>query len=84
MRELPFWDKIKALFEPVLLFVMRSPWEGAHTTLFTLLDDSVPLHNGGYYSNCALTSSWNPQRYNETLAKELWTKSESILNKLGF
>ena len=50
---------------------------GAQTTIYCAVDDSVPSHNGGYFTNCELAkpSELSKNASDDELAKKLWDTS---------
>ena len=63
---------------PIFIWVMKTPWHGAQTTLYCVLEDSIENESGEYYSDCAkATPSAHAQ--DEETAKKLWEMSEEIV-----
>ena len=56
----------------------KSPDQGAQTTIFCSIDESVSGHSGRYYSEMAETSLINSQAKDENLAEKLWIYSEKV------
>lgn len=54
---------------------MKSPKQGAQTTLYTILEDDAKLKKGGYYSDCK-QSQVSKFCQNMENAKKLWELSE--------
>lgn len=50
---LPLWVQNYALYPVLKLMGMITPWECAQTTLYCVLDEDVPRHNGAYFSQCS-------------------------------
>lgn len=67
---------LSALFKPLAFVIMKSPHEGAQTTLYTILEDASRLNPGDYYSDCkpATISEFGRDMEN---ASRLWEKSEA-------
>ncbi len=79
----PLYEKyaiIRSLkfLRPVMNFMIKTPWHGAQTTLYCVLDDSIENESGSYYSDCAKKT---PTDFAKDLdaAKRLWTVSEKLV-----
>ncbi|XP_029000227.1 retinol dehydrogenase 13 isoform X2 [Betta splendens] len=72
---LPLWKQLLML--PFLMLI-KSPWEGAQTTIYCAVDESLANESGLYYSDCALKSP-APQAQDEAAAKKLWDLSASMV-----
>lgn len=66
---------LKVLLWPMVMIMIKTPWEGAQTTLYTVLEDDENLEKGAYYSDCKVmpSTAFTCDRDNATL---LWSKSE--------
>ena len=68
---------VYAMF-PLVWLVSKSAWQGAQTTLYTVLQQTEKLEKGAYYKDCKVHKSsdfsCDPEK-----AKELWRASEDIL-----
>ncbi|XP_008303252.1 retinol dehydrogenase 14-like, partial [Stegastes partitus] len=71
----PLWKKM--IFSPVLLLI-KSPWEGAQTTIYCAVDESQANTSGLYYSDCALKKP-APEALDDAAAKKLWDLSASMV-----
>uniref|UniRef100_A0A3P8RPI5 Si:ch211-107o10.3 n=1 Tax=Amphiprion percula TaxID=161767 RepID=A0A3P8RPI5_AMPPE len=71
----PLWKKM--IFLPLLLLI-KSPWEGAQTTIYCAVDESQANVSGLYYSDCALKQP-RPQALDDAAAKKLWDLSASMV-----
>lgn len=71
-----------ALWKRVLLMpffrMIKSPWEGAQTTIYCAVDESLASSSGLYYSDCAVKKP-APQALNDAAAKKLWDLSASMV-----
>ncbi len=65
------------LYKYVWLKVALTPTEGAQTSLFCCLDDSVSGQTGRYYSDCAEAES-SVHAENEEDARRLWEAAARI------
>lgn len=67
------------------------PWEGCQTSLYAVLADDVPQHNGAYYSQVGTyrdksfnQGGWpmrspNPRAHDDAAVDKLWERSESLV-----
>lgn len=60
-----------------LKFFYKSPYNGAQTTIFLALDDSIRNYTGGYFINSKLAREAMQARCHDT-AHWLWRKSETL------
>jgi NAD(P)-dependent dehydrogenase (short-subunit alcohol dehydrogenase family) len=65
-------------FTPALWFFMKSPRQGAQTTLYAVLEDEGRLRKGGYFSDCGETES-SPFTNVVENGEKLWRASEGLL-----
>ncbi|XP_008303251.1 retinol dehydrogenase 13-like [Stegastes partitus] len=72
---LAMWKKV--IIMPFLLLI-KSPWEGAQTTIYCAVDESQANTSGLYYSDCALKKP-APQALDDAAAKKLWDLSTSMV-----
>ncbi|XP_026149181.1 retinol dehydrogenase 13 isoform X2 [Mastacembelus armatus] len=72
---LPLWKKI--ILKPFIMLI-KSPWEGAQTTIYCAVDESLANVSGLYYSDCAPKTP-APQALNDATAKKLWDLSASMV-----
>jgi len=63
---------LETLLYPLVLFLFKSPLQGAQTTLHCALG---PIEKGAYYADCQVLKARLPKNYEE-VAKNLWIKSE--------
>lgn len=73
------------LLAPLTHALMKSPWEGAQTTLYAALDDAVvAAHSGAYYSDARLVPVHaNAQARDDALATRLWDASLQLVGLAG-
>ncbi|XP_036950265.1 retinol dehydrogenase 12 [Acanthopagrus latus] len=69
------WKKI--CFMP-FYYLIKSPWEGAQTTIYCAVDESLENTSGLYYSDCAPKTP-APQALDDAAAKKLWDVSASMV-----
>ncbi|XP_026233714.1 retinol dehydrogenase 11 [Anabas testudineus] len=72
---LPLWKRM--LIIPMGMLI-KSPWEGAQTTIYCAVDESVSNNSGLYYSDCAPKKA-APQAQDDAAAKKLWDLSTSMV-----
>ncbi|XP_076012291.1 retinol dehydrogenase 13 [Genypterus blacodes] len=72
---LPLWKRIAAY--PFLLFI-KTPWQGAQTTIYCAVDESLANVSGLYYSDCAPKTA-APKALDDVSAKALWDLSASMV-----
>lgn len=88
---IPLWIQ-NGLLKPVLrLAGMIEPWEGAQTTLYTLLSPTVENHNGAYFSQKGMyrtkeaeKGGWplqspNPNAHDDGVAERLYQISKKLV-----
>ena len=63
---------------PLVTFVVKTPFYGAQTTLYCLLEDKIEGQSGLYYSDCDVKA---PSRHAQDMeaAKKLWQLSEELV-----
>ncbi|XP_029378203.1 retinol dehydrogenase 13-like [Echeneis naucrates] len=76
-----FWPTMslwkRFVFTP-LLFLIKSPTEGAQTTIYCAVEESLQNQSGLYYSDCAPKTAASQGRDDEA-AKKLWDLSASMV-----
>jgi len=66
---------LKAIVLGLSWFFSKSSLQGAQTTIYCAVDESVGKVSGKYYKDCAEVSPY-PQAENDVDAKRLWALSE--------
>jgi retinol dehydrogenase-13 len=66
----PVGDWLKLVFWPLL----KTPWQGAQTTLHALLADDVPAHAGEFFADAAPHAVYS-SGFNDANAEKLWQES---------
>ena len=64
--------------EPCIRFMIKTPFEGAQTSLYCALDDGVAGQSGRYYVNCKEAKPHARARSEED-ARRLWELSEDMV-----
>uniref|UniRef100_A0A671PUW9 Si:ch211-107o10.3 n=1 Tax=Sinocyclocheilus anshuiensis TaxID=1608454 RepID=A0A671PUW9_9TELE len=72
---LSLWKRL--LFMPIFFFV-KTPWQGAQTTIYCAVDESLQNTSGLYYSDCAPKEA-APQGRDDAAACRLWDLSASMV-----
>ncbi|XP_058485361.1 retinol dehydrogenase 13 [Solea solea] len=72
---LALWKRIIAI---PLAMLIKTPWEGAQTTIYCAVDESLANDSGLYYSDCAPKKP-APQALDDAAAKKLWDLSASMV-----
>jgi retinol dehydrogenase-12 len=69
---------MKVVLSPLLYLFLKTPWEGAQTTLYLTLQADEKLEKGQYYKDCkeSKTSQFSSNMHN---ADRLWKLSEELL-----
>ncbi|XP_030650271.1 retinol dehydrogenase 12-like [Chanos chanos] len=73
--QLPLWKRV--VFRPLVLLI-KSPWEGAQTTIHCAVEESLANESGYYYSDCK-PKAVAPQGADDETAKRLWELSASMV-----
>ena len=69
------WMKILLL--PVGLLILKTPWQGAQTTIYCAVDKEVDGVSGFYFADCKRKEP-APQALDELAAKKLWSLSVKL------
>ena len=69
----------QAILWPIRKIFMKNCWEGAQTSIFCAVDESLDGVTGKYYADCQEAKFLNPQAEDEDLAKKLWEKSAELV-----
>lgn len=67
------------LTRPLQYVFMKTPFEGAQTTIFCAVDESLNNVSGKYFSDCKEKKLLN-HASNETDAVKLWQISDELVN----
>ena len=59
---------------PLRLF-LKTPWQGAQTTIYCAVSEEMEGVTGKYLSDCKITQPKNPQAADDQLAERLWEVS---------
>lgn len=70
-----FWFSFRTILRPLLWAVMKTPKNGAQTTLYAALDPDLERVSGQYFSDCALAPV-APAALDDQMAQWLWAQSE--------
>ncbi|XP_060891197.1 retinol dehydrogenase 11-like isoform X1 [Labrus mixtus] len=72
---MPLWKRV--VYTPLMFFI-KSPAEGAQTTIYCAVEESLQNQSGLYYSDCAPKTA-APQGRDDEAAKKLWDLSASMV-----
>ncbi|XP_060558277.1 retinol dehydrogenase 12-like isoform X2 [Ruditapes philippinarum] len=75
-RDTTLWRRI--LFVPVILFVFKTPIQGAQTTIHCAVSKDLTDVSGKYFSDCVVKLE-APQAHDDEAAAKLWTVSEEMV-----
>ncbi|XP_075894049.1 retinol dehydrogenase 13 [Nelusetta ayraudi] len=73
--QIPLWKRI--LYRP-FMYLIKSPKDGAQTTIYCAVEESLKDQSGLYYSDCAPKTP-APQAEDDEAAKKLWDLSASMV-----
>ncbi|XP_028822211.1 retinol dehydrogenase 13-like [Denticeps clupeoides] len=68
----------RLLIYPIML-LLKTPWEGAQTTIYCAVDEGEARNSGLYYSDCAPKQA-APQACDDEAAEKLWALSSSMVH----
>ncbi|XP_015257813.1 PREDICTED: retinol dehydrogenase 13-like [Cyprinodon variegatus] len=74
----PQWAWWKKMLASVAMMIVKSPWEGAQTTIYCAVEESLANESGLYYSDCARKKPAAPA-LDDAAAKRLWELSASMV-----
>lgn len=69
------WKKLMII---PFFFFFKNPWQGAQTTIYCAVDESLKNSSGLYYSDCAPKEA-APQGRDDVAARRLWDLSASMV-----
>ena len=69
----------KTLTWPLVKLFMKNSWQGAQTTIYCAVDESLNGISGQYYSDCNEAKLLNPLAEDENVAKGLWEISSQMV-----
>lgn len=72
---LPLWKRVVCM--PITFFI-KNPTEGAQTTIYCAVEESLQNESGLYYSDCAPRTA-APRGLDDEAAKKLWELSASMV-----
>ena len=73
--EISLWMKVLLL--PVGLLILKTPWQGAQTTIYCAVDKEVDGVSGFYFADCKRKEP-APQALDELAAEKLWSLSVKL------
>jgi retinol dehydrogenase-13 len=69
---------VKTILRPITFWMIKSPWEGAQTTLYLSLEDASKIAKGQYYADCEVAPT-TPFCSDMQNAELLWNVTEREL-----
>uniref|UniRef100_H2ZXJ7 Si:ch211-107o10.3 n=1 Tax=Latimeria chalumnae TaxID=7897 RepID=H2ZXJ7_LATCH len=69
---IPMWKRM--IFTPFMLFVFKSPWQGAQTSIHCAVAEELEKTSGLYFSDC-VPKKTAPQAEDDEAAQKLWELS---------
>ena len=79
LRNKKWASVLSTLLSPFAWLIMKTPMQGAQTTLHCCLVDHDKLVGGGFYSECKESNKVNPALYDAELSKKLCEESVKLL-----
>ena len=73
--EIPLWLKI--LLAPIALLILKTPWQGAQTTIYCAVDKEVEGVSGIYFADCKKKQP-APQALDKLATEKLWSLSVKL------
>lgn len=71
----PIQWKVTFLFLNPLL---KTPWEGAQTTIYCAVSEEMEGVTGKYLADCRIKKTNNPQATDDQVAEKLWEASAKL------
>ena len=62
----------------VLSWFMKTPWEGAQTTIYCAVSEEMEGVTGQYLADCRIKKTNNPQATDDQIAEKLWEVSAKL------
>ncbi|XP_066455660.1 dehydrogenase/reductase SDR family member 13 [Eleutherodactylus coqui] len=75
-RNLPHWLQI--LLFPIAWFLLKTPVDGAQTSIYCAVQEGIEMYSGRYFANCQ-AQQVKPHARDDAVAKKLWEVSEGLL-----
>jgi len=81
LRYMPFF--LQWVFRPPIgyLFPLKTPVQGAQTTVFTAVAPNIEKYSGMYFADCKVKENPNPMAGDKEAAKKLWELSEKLVKE---
>ena len=58
---------------------MKTPQQGAQTTIYCAVSEEVEGKSGEYFADCKLNKPTNPEVYDKEVADRLWRVSAQLV-----
>ncbi|XP_018417544.1 PREDICTED: dehydrogenase/reductase SDR family member 13 [Nanorana parkeri] len=75
-RSLPYL--LKVVVFPIGWLFLRTPMDGAQTSIYCAVEEGIEHYSGRYFTNCQLQQV-KPHARDDAVAKKLWEVSEDLL-----
>ncbi|XP_068126239.1 dehydrogenase/reductase SDR family member 13 [Hyperolius riggenbachi] len=75
-RNLPYW--LLVLAYPFAWLVLRTPLDGAQTSIYCAIQEGIEQYSGRYFNDCRVEEV-RPHARDDAVAKKLWEVSEDLL-----
>ena len=59
--------------------MMKTPWQGAQTTIYCAVQEGIEKHSGSYFADCKVKKVTNPQGTDDAIAARLWEVSAKLV-----
>ena len=76
-RHRSLFHVLKIIMYPLLLLILKTPWQGAQTTLYCATDEALQGVSGQYFGDCKQEVS-QPHARDDGVAKKLWEISAEL------
>ena len=68
---------LKYLAYPLLILILKTPWQGAQTAIYCATEPTLEEVSGQYFGDCR-QKECAPQAKDDGIAKKLWEVSEEM------
>ncbi|XP_053562157.1 dehydrogenase/reductase SDR family member 13 isoform X2 [Bombina bombina] len=79
-RSLPHWIQIISF--PLVWLFLRSPADGAQTSIYCAVQEGIEMYSGRYFANCQVKQVQSHAR-DDAVAKKLWEVSERLTGQVN-
>lgn len=75
-RSFPYW--LQVLLYPIAWMFLKTPMDGAQTSIYCAVQEGIEMYSGRYFANCQVQQV-KPHARDDAVAKKLWEVSEDLL-----